>query len=137
MRNIKLFTALILLFLLLPIILFAQSSPMDVATQTGSLTWNRLPSDAELDVAAGELIEQLGGDVSVGGTVVDERRFEVSKIVKLHNKELAGKKEPGSISSARIFSAIYGAYRTTINSYSLVQNIQEDKFYFIGLASSQ
>lgn len=132
MRNIKLFTALILLFLLLPIILFAQSSPMDVATQTGSLTWNRLPSDAELDVAAGELVEQLGGDVSVGGTVVDERRVEVSKIVKLHNKELAGKKEPGSISSARIFSAIYGTYRTTINSYSLVQNIQEDKFYFIG-----
>jgi len=57
---------------------------------------------------------------------------EVSEIIKLHNKELAGKREPGSISSARIFSAIHGTYRTTINSYSLVQNIQEDKFYFIG-----
>jgi hypothetical protein len=132
MRNMKLYTALILLFLLFPIIIFAQSNPMDVATQTGSLVWNRLPSDAELDVAVGELVKQLGGNISVGGTVVDERSFEVSKIVKLHNKELAGKREPGSISSARIYSAIYGTYGTTINSYSLVQNIQEDKFYFIG-----
>ena len=128
----KLHTAFILLFLLFPIIVFAQSNPMDVTAQTGSLTWNRLPSDAELDVAVAQLKSQLGGDISVNGNVVDERRFEVSQIVKLHNKELAGKREPGSISSARIFSAIYGTYRTTINSYSLVQNIQEDKFYFIG-----
>lgn len=128
----KLHTAFILLFLLFPIIVFAQSNPMDVTAQTGSLTWNRLPSDAELDVAVAQLKNQLGGDISVNGNVVDERRFEVSQIVKLHNKELAGKREPGSISSARIFSAIYGTYRTTINSYSLVQNIQEDKFYFIG-----
>ncbi len=128
----KLHTAAILLFLLFPIIVFAQSNPMDVTAQTGSLTWNRLPSDAELDVAVAQLKSQLGGDISVNGNVVDERRFEVSQIVKLHNKELAGKREPGSISSARIFSAIYGTYRTTINSYSLVQNIQEDKFYFIG-----
>lgn len=105
---------------------------MDVTTQTGSLVWNRLPSDAELDIAVGELVKQLGGNVSVGRTVVDERSFEVSKIVKLHNRDLAGKREPGSISSARIFSAIYGTYGTTINSYSLVQNIQQDKFYFIG-----
>ena len=124
----KLHKAFILLFLLFPIIAFAQSNPMDVSTQTGSLTWNRLPSDAELDVAVAQLVDQLDGDVSVGGTVVDERRFEVSRIVKLHNKELAGKRESGSISSARIFSAIYGTYGTTINSYSLVQNIQEDKF---------
>ena len=132
MRKMKLYTSLVLLFLLFPLIIFSQSNPMDVTTQTGSLVWNRLPSDAELDVAAGELLKQLGGDISVNGTVVDERRFEVSKIVKLHNKELAGKEEPGSISSARIYSAIYGTYRTTINSYSLVQNIQKDKFYFIG-----
>ncbi|HOO95457.1 MAG TPA: hypothetical protein PLH60_06940 [Proteiniphilum sp.] len=132
MRNMKLHPLFILLFLLFPIIAFAQGNPMDVTAQTGSLTWNRLPSDAELDVAVGQLKNQLGGDVSVGGTVVDVRRFEVSRIVKLHNKNLAGKREPGSISSARIFSAIYGTYGTTINSYSLVQNIQEDKFYFIG-----
>lgn len=116
----KLHTALIVLSLLFPIIIFAQSDPMDVTTQTGSLVWNRLPSDAELDIAVGELVKQLGGNVSVGGTVVDERSFEVSKIVKLHNRDLAGKREPGSISSARIFSAIYGTYGTTINSYSLV-----------------
>jgi len=132
MRNMKLYRALILLFLLFPIILFAQSNPMDVTTQTGSLQWNRLPSDAELDVAIGELVKQLGGNISVSGTVVDERSFEVSKIVKFHNKELAGKREPGSISAAHIYSAIHGTYRTTINSYSLVQNIQQDKFYFIG-----
>lgn len=128
----KLYAALIVLSLLFPIIIFAQSDPMDVTTQTGSLVWNRLPSDAELDIAVGELVKQLGGNVSVGGTVVDERSFEVSKIIKLHNRDLAGKREPGSISSARIFSAIYGTYGTTINSYSLVQNIQQDKFYFIG-----
>jgi hypothetical protein len=135
MSKMKFFTALIalsLLSLFSRTTLFAQTNPMDVTTQSGSLTWNRLPSDAELDVARTQLISQLCGDVSVGGTVVDERRVEVSEIIKLHNKELAGKSEPGSISSARIFSAIHGAYRTTINSYSLVQNIQEDKFYFIG-----
>ena len=132
MKIMKFNSALILLLLLFPSMLFAQSNPMDVTSQSGSLVWNRLPSDAELDVATGLLVKQLGGNISVNGTVVDERSFEVSKIVKFHNKELAGKSEPGSISGAHIYSAIFGTYGTTINSYSLVQNIQVDKFYFIG-----
>ena len=132
MKIMKFNSALILLLLLFPSMLFAQSNPMDVTSQSGSLVWNRLPSDAELDVATGLLVKQLGGNISVNGTVVDERSFEVSKIVKFHKKELAGKSEPGSISGAHIYSAIFGTYGTTINSYSLVQNIQVDKFYFIG-----
>ncbi len=125
-------TNTILLILILLSFTIGAQNPMNIATQAGGLQWNRLPSDAEIEQAVQELIRNSGGDISVNGETVDRRRFEVSRVVKFHTKNLAGKREPGTISGAHIFSSTQGAYGTAINSYSLVQNSQTGKFHFIG-----
>jgi hypothetical protein len=126
----KLFSSLFI-FLMLTISHWSQS-PMDVTAQKGSLQWNRLPTDAEIEAAILVLENSSGGSTSVNGQVVDERTFELSKVEKNHNADYAGKKDPWLISSARIYRATYGKYGTTINSFSLFQNFEDDKFYFIG-----
>jgi hypothetical protein len=55
----KLFSSLFI-FLLLTISNWSQS-PMDVTTQKGSLQWNRLPTDAEIEAAVIDLKNSSGG----------------------------------------------------------------------------
>lgn len=124
-------TAFILLFLLFPITIFAQTITKSASDIYAPLYWNRLPSDAEIDAAIQELINKQFGDISVNGTVVDERRYDVSNIIKYHNKDLAGQREPGSISHASIYLATYGTFATAIEYYILTQDHEQDKFQFI------
>lgn len=110
-----------LLFFLLSISIYSQN-PMDVTSQNGSLQWNRLPSDAEIEVAVNNLIQLY---------TTEGARIEMTKVEKNHNAQFAGKVEPWTISSARIYKATYTEYGTTINSFALAQDLDNDKFHFI------
>lgn len=111
---------------------FPQENPMNVNVRPDQmLEWTRLPSDAEIADAVRNLQAELTQDISVNGVQVDSKRVELSDVIKSHNKELAGKREPWTISNAKIFGAIISQYGTAIRGYSLLQNHQTGKFGFV------
>ncbi len=95
------------------------------------LEWTRLPSDSEIADAVRNLQAELTQDISVNGVQVDSKRVELSDVIKSHNKLLAGKREPWTISNAKIFGAIISQYGTAVKGYSLLQNHQTGKFGFV------
>ncbi|MFA5297843.1 MAG: hypothetical protein WC389_06500 [Lutibacter sp.] len=110
---------------------YAQG-PMDVTVRPDQMMeWTRLPTDAEIAIAKTNLQNELTKDISVNGVLIDQQRVELSEVIKSHNKELAGKREPWTISSAKIFGALITQYGTAVRSYMLLQSHQTDKFGFV------
>ncbi|MDP3313721.1 hypothetical protein [Lutibacter sp.] len=127
----RLFQFYCILFLF-SIVGYSQSNPMNVNVKPDQMMeWTRLPSDGEIAEAVRNLQDELTQDISVNGVQVDSKRVELSQVIKSHNKLLAGKREPWTISSARIFAGTISQYRTTIWGYSLRQNQQTGKFGFV------
>ncbi|MDD3721980.1 MAG: hypothetical protein PHW92_05775 [Lutibacter sp.] len=105
---------------------------MDVIVRPDQMMeWTRLPSDSEIANASRHLQAELTQDISVNGVLVANRRVELSEVIKSHNKELAGKREPWTISNARIFGALITQYGTAVRGYSLRQNHKTGEFGFV------
>ena len=112
--------------------IYSQNNPMDVNVRPDKMMeWTRLPSDAEINVSIRNLQDELTQSISVNGVLVDGKRVELSEVIKSHNKLLAGKREPWTISNAKIFGALISQYGTAVRGYSLLQNQQTGKFGFV------
>ena len=128
----KILAPLYFFIFLFSIITYPQSNPMNVDVRPDQMMeWNRLPSDSEIAEAVRNLQSELTQDISVNGVMVDSKRVELSDVIKSHNKLLARKREPWTISNAKIFGAIISQYGTAVRSYSLLQNKQTGKFGFV------
>lgn len=128
----KLYVYLVFVLFLYTFEVFPQENPMNVTVRPDKmLEWTRLPSDAEITDAVRNLQAELTQEISVNGVQVDSKRVELSEVIKSHNKELAGKRAPWTISSAKIFGAIISQYGTAVRGYSLLQNGQTGKFGFV------
>lgn len=90
--------------------------------------WTYLPSDAEIANTLNATYGLTQGCVS--GTSKIDTDLELSKIIKYHNKKLAGQYEPTKISFVEIY--VYYPYigGNKIQRYHLVQNHETGKFAF-------
>lgn len=98
--------------------------------QVDPYSWNRLPTDAEIETAHQDLIKQLSQTISVNGKVVDQKNVRTSKPVKFHAKNRVGQDPPQKISRMIIFVEITGIMGSVYGEYNLFQNKQNGKFGF-------
>lgn len=94
-------------------------------------SWNRLPSETEITVAIKNLEKDLNKTISVNGQTVDRQSVNFSKVIKYHNKLLAGKREPHLISSAAVIAEISGIAGNAFRYYQLAQSRNNSSFVFI------
>jgi len=97
--------------------------------------WDRLPLESEINSAKQMLINQLSGDISVNGKIIDKKTIRLSPIVKYHNKKSAGKVEPQIISRLLIFVERQGIMGQFLEEYQLIQSRQNREFVFMKLVN--
>ena len=99
-------------------------------SQADAYSWNRLPTDSEINAAKENLIKELAQTISVNGKVVDQKKVELSPLIKFHDKNKAGKVPPQDISRMIVFVKVNGIMGSSINEYNLFQNKQTGRFGF-------
>ncbi|MBI9040597.1 hypothetical protein [Lutibacter sp.] len=112
-----------LLFFFFSLIIYSQSDQGFYQDE-----WTYLPSDTEINNALNATYGLTQG--CVAGTAKIDTDLELSKILKYHNKKLAGQYEPSRISFVKIY--VYYPYivGNKIQRYHLVQDHETGKFAF-------